>query len=481
MPTRDELTSLAHDHMAVDLLTDEAVVMMSSWSLAEAEAYFESGGSDTPSLHRSATAPTTLNRPSSDKKRLLCLHSSAASGSIFRRQLAPLKLEESFDLDFLDGTIVIDPETSPEAKMLRKFFPKSPNLTYMRRVMVDAKTGVESDAVLATNEEAWQSLPPEAAAAARDTMNTSIGEYREIEPALKRLSATIASASQAGARYDGCLAFSQGANLLSVLLAVLEAAEAAAAAEEAAAAALPAGPEKQPARLKAMMATELALRRSRILRPPFAVMFCASDFGWMAQLTRDEKLSGRCLAALDAGLVESGHEDWSGVNDEKSGASSSGHGEAAVDVSEAWSNRCEEKGLSGVFFAPLANTKLLVVLGLEDGMLHAGRHFVERCTPSSCTVIEHTEGHKVPSAKDQSVVQRIRNFAIRGVADEIIAGGQAFYKHRTKGWLKVKVTKVDYMGACEDGGATYCITAPELDGEVETVRQRLSLSRPDGE
>ena len=126
--------------------------------------------------------------------------------------------------------------------MLRKFFPKSPNLTYMRRVMVDAKTGVESDAVLATNEEAWQSLPPEAAAAARDTMNTSIGEYREIEPALKRLSATIASASQAGARYDGCLAFSQGANLLSVLLAVLEAAEAAAAAEEAAAAALPAGP-----------------------------------------------------------------------------------------------------------------------------------------------------------------------------------------------------------------------------------------------
>ena len=88
MPTRDELTSLAHDHMAVDLLTDEAVVMMSSWSLAEAEAYFESGGSDTPSLHQSATAPTTLNRPSSDKKRLLCLHSSAASGSIFRRQLA---------------------------------------------------------------------------------------------------------------------------------------------------------------------------------------------------------------------------------------------------------------------------------------------------------------------------------------------------------------------------------------------------------
>ena len=40
------------------------------------------------------------------------------------------------------------------------------------------------------------------------------------------------------------------------------------------------------------------------------------------------------------------------------------------------------------------------------------------------------------------------------------------------------VTKVDYQGACEDGGATYCIAHSELDGEIETVRERLKLTKP---
>lgn len=39
------------------------------------------------------------------------------------------------------------------------------------------------------------------------------------------------------------------------------------------------------------------------------------------------------------------------------------------------------------------------------------------------------------------------------------------------------MTKVDYQGEC-DGGATYCITHKELDGEVETVRARLHLAKP---
>ena len=30
----------------------------------------------------------------------------------------------------------------------------------------------------------------------------------------------------------------------------------------------------------------------------------------------------------------------------------------------------------------------------------------------------------------------------------------------------------------EDGGATFCIASPELDGEVETVRERLRLTKP---
>ena len=40
-----------------------------------------------------------------------------------------------------------------------------------------------------------------------------------------------------------------------------------------------------------------------------------------------------------------------------------------------------------------------------------------------------------------------------------------------------QVTKVDYQGVA-DGGATYCIQAPTLDGEVETVRERLRITKP---
>ena len=60
----------------------------------------------------------------------------------------------------------------------------------------------------------------------------------------------------------------------------------------------------------------------------------------------------------------------------------------------------------------------------------------------------------------------------------MIAGCMAWYSHRRLGWLEVKVTKVDYEGVA-DGGATYCITNKELDGEVETVRERLRLTKPE--
>ena len=42
----------------------------------------------------------------------------------------------------------------------------------------------------------------------------------------------------------------------------------------------------------------------------------------------------------------------------------------------------------------------------------------------------------------------------------------------------MSITRVDYQGVA-DGGATYCIKAAELDGEVETVRSRLRLTKPD--
>ena len=54
---------------------------------------------------------------------------------------------------------------------------------------------------------------------------------------------------------------------------------------------------------------------------------------------------------------------------------------------------------------------------------------------------------------------------------------RAWYEHRRLGWLSVTITRVDYQGVA-DGGATYCIKAAELDGEVETVRTRLRLTKP---
>ena len=85
----------------------------------------------------------------------------------------------------------------------------------------------------------------------------------------------------------------------------------------------------------------------------------------------------------------------------------------------------------------------------------------------------------VPAEGDVALL-RIANFLKIGLPDELIAGCAAYYEHRRLGWLQVKVTRVDYVGE-SDGGATYCVTAPELEGEVETVRSRLALSKPGGE
>ena len=127
---------------------------------------------------------------------------------------------------------------------------------------------------------------------------------------------------------------------------------------------------------------------------------------------------------------------------------------------------------------PLAKCKSLIVLGAADPLNAAGRELASCFDAGALTLIEHSEGHKPPTSKDPSVLQRVANFAVRGMADEIISGCHCFYRHRTKGWIAVKVTKVDYQGEC-DGGATYCITAPQLDGEVETVRTRLALVKPE--
>ena len=61
------------------------------------------------------------NAPRKHDRLLLGLHSSMGCGAILQKQLMPLKLQESFDLQFLDGCIEVDPADQPEAKMLRTF------------------------------------------------------------------------------------------------------------------------------------------------------------------------------------------------------------------------------------------------------------------------------------------------------------------------------------------------------------------------
>jgi hypothetical protein len=47
-------------------------------------------------------------------KQLLCLHGSAGSGAILRKQMMPLKLHEAFDLCFLDGAIEVRRKRGPQ-------------------------------------------------------------------------------------------------------------------------------------------------------------------------------------------------------------------------------------------------------------------------------------------------------------------------------------------------------------------------------
>ena len=63
---------------------------------------------------------------------------------------------------------------------------------------------------------------------------------------------------------------------------------------------------------------------------------------------------------------------------------------------------------------------------------------------------------------------------------DLAKGNHVWYHHRSLGWLQMRIDKVDYEGVFDDGGATYIVSAPQLQGEViETVRERLFIDRPD--
>ena len=136
--------------------------------------------------------------------------------------------------------------------MLRKFFPNAPNKTYLQLVNYDPATGEEALQQLATNklaaqlfEDTTKQTMDAAKNAFTDSAKAPISgalptdgkrlEYRRVEPAVAALAETLGGASARGERFDGVVAFSQGGNLIVILLALLEAAEAAASQQETAA------------------------------------------------------------------------------------------------------------------------------------------------------------------------------------------------------------------------------------------------------
>ena len=452
MPTRAQYDELALDHLATDLPYQERML---HWTVDDVVAYFDSAGAVVPDA---AEHTEQMGSRRDGFPHLLCLHSSAGCGSTFRKQLAPLALEDSYDLDFLDGELEMDPAVQPEARMLRVFFPNAPNRSYMRLVELNVASGEERSVLLATN--ALAAGPQGMVTHGGDTsQEAGRREYRNVANALELLARRIARASLEGGRYDGVVAFSQGANLLVMALALLEAAEDAAATQEANAGAMAPGPQKVAAKAAALAASEAAARRSRLLRPPLALLFSPTDFGWTSQMA-SPAFAARCLAALDLGIAVA-----------EAGLTGRSLPLSSLEAGE------EPPGLVGVFGRPLTAGKTLFVLGQKDAAIQLGHVLARRFASSACAVVEHSEGHKIPSARDAAVRQKVVNFLRVGSPEEFIAGGSAWYRHRRLGWIQVRVTKVDYQGVA-DGGVTFCITAAELDGEVETVRERLALTRP---
>lgn len=61
---------------------------------------------------------------------------------------------------------------------------------------------------------------------------------------------------------------------------------------------------------------------------------------------------------------------------------------------------------------------------------------------------------------------------------DLVKGDRVWYSHRRLGWIEVRVDKVDYEGVFDADGATYCVSSPQLDGVIETVRARLEVQQP---
>jgi len=316
---------------------------------------------------------------------VLCLHGMAHCSKIMQKQLRPLGLEAAGDIGevrFLDGELLVDVSLHPEAKRIRAFYPAFENRAYMHLYERHKRSSEERPYVLKPEDKDERPLNPPRL---MDEMPAAPWEkpkepspwqerYRGIEAALTLLAKSLA-ASRTPASHLGIVAYSQGANLLTMLLALVDAAVVA-------------------------DASVAAGRRKQRLWPACVVLICPTT-DWIGAFTTDPPFCAKALAAIDRGIA---HADA-----DAAGEAPPADAAASVDVADLTDVADTVAGEQGTDVAPppqllgVFARKLpvpaLVILGQWDPSFESGRyaglHLYHRAQ-----LMKHEEAHKIPQERE---------------------------------------------------------------------------------
>ena len=115
-------------------------------------------------------------------------------------------------------------------------------------------------------------------------------------------------------------------------------------------------------------------------------------------------------------------------------------------------------------------------------------HRPSAATPSQdaevSAMVDLTEQAEEMEEEEEVVVEAVpakagisRGDAVSGKYGPLRKGEMVWYNSRSLGPIQARIAGIDNRGAF-DGGITYLIESPQLDGTIETVRERLSRARP---
>ena len=339
---------------------------------------------------------------------LLCLHAAASSGKIMQKQLRPLGLEAALnaELHLLDGELAVEPDVHKDAKILRAFYPAFANRQYMELYEEHERSGEERPVLLVptrteypkedrplnlpTLDQPPGGMPLLPGMQRPDTSTPWTQRYRGVEAALTQLARALAKGPTPAARL-GVVAHGQGAHLLTMLLALVQAAD-----------------DGRP----------LARRRRDLLWPSSAVLFAPST-RWAGQLADDPKFAARALAAIDAGIAQADASSAGEAAGEGSGAAAPASAApaqapasngAACDISDGAANTAE---LPGVFSRPIM-LPVLVVVGQLDPGFEAGRETGMKYYAHARMAMHENGGANVP--QDDEMGKLVAEF-LRGSED----------------------------------------------------------------